>query len=155
MVVIGFDPGSIRFGVGILKKDGKDVRYIHSEEIKLFEKEFNARMKQLWKQLDKVFGQFQIDQAAVEEGYLGKNIQSMNTLAKVRGVILGYLLHRGLDCSFYSPRQVKQAVTGKGNAQKFQVKKMIQILLGLKQKELGDDESDALAVAYCHLTGLR
>lgn len=155
MVVIGFDPGSIRFGVGILKKDGKHVRYVHSEEIKLSEKEFDARMKQLWKKLEKVFGAFQIDYAAIEEGYLGKNIQSMNTLAKVRGVILGYLINKGLECSFYSPNQVKLAVTGKGNALKFQVKKMIKILLGLKQKELGDDESDALAVAYCHLMGLR
>jgi len=151
MVVIGFDPGSITFGVGILKKENSKIVYVHSEEIKLSEKQFNQRMKQLWNKLEKIFTTFQIDHAAVEEGFLGKNIQSMNTLAKVRGVILGFLINNGLDCTFYSPREVKLSVTGKGNALKFQVNKMMKILLDVKQKELGNDESDALAVAYCHL----
>ena len=155
MVVIGFDPGSITFGVGILKKNSKEIKYVHSEVIKLSEKQFNKRMKQLWNKLEEIFATFQIDHAAIEEGFLGKNIQSMNTLAKVRGVILGFLINNGLDCTFYSPRQVKLAVTGKGNALKFQVKKMTKILLDIKNRELGDDESDAIAVAYCHLMVLK
>ncbi|MCK4836095.1 MAG: crossover junction endodeoxyribonuclease RuvC [Candidatus Aminicenantes bacterium] len=151
MVLLGFDPGSVCFGIGILKKENGTIRYVHSEEIKLKEKQFNARMKTLWKRLDEIFSIFSINEAAIEEGFLGKNISSMNVLAKVRGVVLGFLILNELDLISYSPRQVKLAVTGNGNALKSQVKRTMEILLQIKEKKIGNDESDALAVAYCHL----
>jgi crossover junction endodeoxyribonuclease RuvC len=151
MVVIGFDPGSICFGLGVLEKEKGKIRHIHSEQIKLKDKQFNIRMKTLWKKLDEVFSTFSIDEAAIEEGFLGKNIGSMDVLTKVRGVILGSLIQHELDLISYSPKQVKLAVTGSGNALKSQVKRTMEILLQIKDKKLSNDESDALAVAYCHL----
>ncbi|MCK4943195.1 MAG: crossover junction endodeoxyribonuclease RuvC [Candidatus Aminicenantes bacterium] len=151
MVVVGFDPGSISFGVGILQRKNRMTHYIHSEEIKMTDKHFNDRMKQLWHRLEAIFASFDIEDAAIEEGYLGKNVSSMNLLAQVRGVALGFLIKKDLNLTFYSPRQVKMAVTGSGNAMKSQMIKAMKILLQLGNKELGSDESDALAVAYCHL----
>lgn len=151
MVVVGFDPGSISFGVGILQRKNRMIHYIHSEEIKMTGKHFNDRMKQLWHRLEAIFATFDIEDAAIEEGYLGKNVSSMNLLAQVRGVALGFLIEKDLNLTFYSPRQVKMAVTGSGNAIKSQMIKAMKILLQLGNKELESDESDALAVAYCHL----
>lgn len=150
MLVMGIDPGSISFGIGILKKEGSRISYIHSEEVKLKEPEFNLKMKTLWLRLAELYRQFHLETAAIEEGFMGKNARSMNVLSKVRGVVLGSMIAANIDLCFYSPSQVKQAITGSGNAQKPQVAKVVKMLLNVKEKKLGADECDALAVAYCH-----
>jgi crossover junction endodeoxyribonuclease RuvC len=150
MLVLGCDPGSNSFGIGIVKKENSKISYVHSEEIKLKEKDFNLKMKTLWQRLETLVKEFPIDTAAIEEGFLGKNVKSMNVLAKVRGVVLGSLIQAGISLHNYSPRQVKQAITGSGGASKPQVEKMIKVLLNIKEKKMGPDESDALAIAYCH-----
>ena len=151
MLVIGFDPGSISFGIGILKKENNIISYVHSEEIKLKEEDFNRKMNTLWLRLQDLYNRFPLQDAAIEEGFLGKNVKSMNILAKVRGVVLGSLLSTGIDLKYYSPREIKLALTGSGGALKPQVATMTKTLLNIKEKKLGSDESDALAVAYCHL----
>lgn len=157
MVVIGFDPGSISFGIGILKKENNRISYLYSEEIELKEKDFYARMKVLWQRLEMLYQKFPINCAAIEEGFLGKNVKSMNVLSKVRGVVLGSLLSRGIELKSYSPRAVKLALTCTGSASKIQVKNALNMLLQLnpKTKVRGADESDALAVAFCHLLSVR
>jgi crossover junction endodeoxyribonuclease RuvC len=150
MLVAGFDPGSICLGIGILKKEQNKISYIYSYQVKFKEKEFNRKMKTLWLYLQDLYQEFPLDSAAIEEGFLGKNVRSMNVLAKVRGVVLGSLIAAGIDLHYYSPREIKLALTGSGAAVKTQVARMIQTLLQIKEKKLGSDESDALAVAYCH-----
>ncbi len=54
MIVFGFDPGSIRFGVGVLEKHGNRVTYLHSEVISLKEKDFYLKMKSLLLRLDEL-----------------------------------------------------------------------------------------------------
>ncbi len=154
---MGIDPGSIRFGVGLLEKKNNRISYVYSLEIKLTDADFNTRMKTLWRQLGDLYQRFPVDDAAIEEGFLGKNVKSMNLLSKVRGVVLASLIHREIGLQSYSPAQVKQALTGSGAADKAQVARMVQTLLNIKERKLGNDESDALAVAYCHLlsTGKR
>lgn len=157
MIVIGFDPGSIIFGVGILKKENGCISCLYSEEIKLQEKDFYTKMKVLWLRLEVIYQKFPINCAAIEEGFLGKNVRSMNMLSMVRGVVLGSLLSRDIPLISYSPRAVKMALTGFGNASKTQVCNVVNMLLNLNPKtsSLGADESDALAVAFCHLLSVR
>lgn len=150
MLILGMDPGSLSFGIGLVKKEQNHFAYVHSEVIKLKEKDFVGRMQTLWARLDQVTTQFLIDEAAMEEGFLGKNIRSMSLLSMVRGVALASLLQCSVPLSFYSPREVKLALTGYGNADKTQLSKMAAMVLGIKDNKLGLDESDALAVAYCH-----
>lgn len=155
MIVIGFDPGSLSFGAGILRKENNIISYVYSEEIKLKEEDFYLKMKTLWQRLEELYSRFPITAAAIEEGFMGKNVKSMNILAKVRGVVLASLLARGIELKSYSPREVKAAVTGSGGADKSQVGRMVKILLNLKNKTLGADESDALATAYCLALNLK
>jgi crossover junction endodeoxyribonuclease RuvC len=150
MLILGMDPGSLSFGIGLVKKDQNHFAYIHSETIKLKEKDFVSRMQTLWAKLDQVTARFPIDEAAMEEGFLGKNIRSMSLLSMVRGVAMASLLKRSVPLRLYSPREVKLALTGYGNAEKMQLAKMAALVLGIRDKKLGLDESDALAVAYCH-----
>jgi len=155
MLILGLDPGSLSFGIGILKKEKGRFAHVHSETIRLKDRDFVVRMQELWDRLERLTGAFPLDQAAMEEGFLGKNIRSMSLLSMVRGVAMAALLHRRLMVSLYAPRQVKLALTGYGNADKEQVAKMAALVLDLKGRKLSVDESDALAVAYCHGVSLR
>jgi crossover junction endodeoxyribonuclease RuvC len=155
MLVLGFDPGSNRFGAAVVKKENNRISYVWSEVITLKESGFNLKMKTLWRRLQELYRKFPVDSAAIEEGYLGKNVKSMNVLSKVRGVVLGSMIAADIQLYSYSPAQVKQALTGSGSAQKDQVAKVVQMLLNIKEKKLGADESDALAVAYCHALSMK
>jgi crossover junction endodeoxyribonuclease RuvC len=150
MLILGLDPGSLCFGIGIVKKEKRRLSYVHSETIRLKAKDFITRMQVLWDRLDALAAEFPVEQAAMEEGFLGKNIRSMSQLSTVRGVAMASLLKRRLPLRLYAPRQVKLALTGYGNADKEQVAKMAALVLGVKGRKIGLDESDALAVAYCH-----
>jgi len=151
MAVIGLDPGSLTFGVGILQENNTRIEYVDSLVIRFPQLPFEQRMHMLWHRLEEVFSRHAIEHAAIEEGFLGRNPQSMNVLAKVRGVVLGFLIHKDVTVTSYSPRRIKQALTKNGNAPKSQVNRMVKILLNMRDVDLLDDESDALAVAYCHL----
>ena len=153
MVVIGFDPGSIVLGIGILKEERGKITFVHSEEISLKEATFYGKMEKLWQRLQDLYKTYPVTTAAIEEGFLGKNVKAMNILSQIRVVLLASLIQRSIPVGFYSPRQIKLAISGNGNATKEQVSKMVAILLNLKNKKLGHDESDALATAFCHLLG--
>jgi crossover junction endodeoxyribonuclease RuvC len=150
MLILGLDPGSLRFGIGIVNKEKRRFSYVHSETIRLQDPDFIERMRQLLAQLDRVLAAYPLEQAAMEEGFLGKNIRSMALLATVRGVAMAALVQRRLPLGLYAPRQVKQALTGYGNADKEQVARMAAMVLGIPGPQRNFDESDALAVAYCH-----
>jgi len=149
MLILGLDPGSLRFGVGIVAREKRRFSYVHSETIRLKDRDFVVRMQELWKRLGELLAAFPVERAAMEEGFLGKNIRSMSLLSTVRGVALAALLERSLPPVFYAPRQVKLALTGYGNADKEQVAKMAALVLGIKGRQPDFDECDALAVAYC------
>jgi crossover junction endodeoxyribonuclease RuvC len=155
MLILGMDPGSLSFGIGLVKKEKSHFTYVHSEVIQLKEKDFISRMQTLWARLNQVAAQFPIDEAAMEEGFLGKNIRSMSLLSMVRGVAMASLLQRHVPLRLYSPREIKLALTGYGSAEKTQLAKMAVMVLGIRDKKLGLDESDALAVAYCHAVNRR
>lgn len=90
------------------------------------------------------------DVFAIEAPFFGKNVQSMLKLGRAQGVAIAAAMRHGLDVTEYSPKKVKQSVTGNGNASKEQVLKMLQHLLGFKDDPKYFDASDALAVAVCH-----
>ncbi|MEN8223462.1 MAG: crossover junction endodeoxyribonuclease RuvC [Acidobacteriota bacterium] len=151
MIFAGFDPGSNIFGIGLIEKKGSKFKYIMSEEIKFPKVQFNTKMEMLIDKITQTYKDFNISESAIEDGFLGKNVSSMNTLSKVRGVVLATAIQNRKELRFYSPREIKISVTGNGNADKDQVRRGVQMLLGIKNlPEIGYDESDALAVALCH-----
>ncbi len=88
---------------------------------------------------------------AIEAPFFGKNVQSMLKLGRAQGVAIAAAMSAGLDVSEYSPKKVKQSITGNGNADKEQVWKMLQRLIAIPVTEIKFlDASDALAVAVCH-----
>lgn len=90
------------------------------------------------------------DVFAIEAPFFGKNVQSMLKLGRAQGVAIAAAMRHGLDVTEYSPKKVKQSVTGNGNASKEQVLKMLKTLLDFTDDPKHFDASDALAVAVCH-----
>lgn len=86
----------------------------------------------------------------MESIFFGKNIQSVFTLGHARGVIMLALAQKEIPIIEYSPREIKKAVVGNGNASKQQIRYMVTQLLPLKQQKLTSDAADALAIALCH-----
>ena len=87
---------------------------------------------------------------AIEAPFFGKNVQSMLKLGRAQGVAIAAAMHMGLPVTEYSPRKIKQSITGNGNADKLQVMKMLQRILSFQDDPKYLDATDALAVAVCH-----
>jgi crossover junction endodeoxyribonuclease RuvC len=87
---------------------------------------------------------------AIEAPFFGKNVQSMLKLGRAQGVAIAAAMQAGIPVTEYSPRKVKQSITGNGNADKLQVLKMLQRLISFEEDPKYFDATDALAVAVCH-----
>lgn len=90
------------------------------------------------------------DSFAIEAPFFGKNVQSMLKLGRAQGVAIAAAMQAGLAVSEYSPKKVKQSITGNGNASKEQVLKMLQRMLKFEDEPKYFDATDALSVAVCH-----
>jgi crossover junction endodeoxyribonuclease RuvC len=150
MTILGIDPGSQLFGLSLLEKEANRVRFVESRLLRLGTGDLLARMTDLVQQLELFFDEHGVNQAAIEDGFLGKNVKTVEILARIRGVVITLLIQRRIPVFLYPPRTVKLAVTGYGNADKAQTRKALSVYMGRDVDALTDDESDALAIAYCH-----
>jgi len=101
-------------------------------------------------EVDALLGEHEPDAVALEELYFGQNVRTAFAVGHARGVVMLAAGQRGLECTSYTPQQVKAAVCGNGRAGKDQVARMVQTLLGLAEEPRPDHAADALAVAMCH-----
>ena len=150
-IILGIDPGTIIMGYGLIAVKGNHVSVLELGVLK------PGKVKDSYKKLQLIFNtvsglitKYQPDEFAIEAPFFGKNVQSMLKLGRAQGVAIAAAMRHGLDVVEYSPKKVKQSVTGNGNAAKEQVWKMLQQLLQLKEEPKYFDATDALAVALCH-----
>jgi len=87
---------------------------------------------------------------AIESPFFGKNVQSMLKLGRAQGVAIATAMNAGLPVTEYSPKKIKQSITGNGNADKEQIWKMLQRIVEMPDKPKFFDATDAIAVALCH-----
>ncbi len=152
MIVLGIDPGSRYTGVGVVEQDGSKVRQLAADRIVLTgESTQAARMARLAEGVEEAIERWRPAASVLEKLFHGPNSRSLIALAQARGVILSVLGRHGLEVREYSPAEVKLAVCGNGRADKTQVSRMIDVLLGPSPVERSADASDALAAALCYL----
>jgi len=150
-IILGIDPGTIVMGYGLIIVNGNEITLLELGVLK------PGRIKDNYKRLQLIFNtvsglitKYQPTDFAIEAPFFGKNVQSMLKLGRAQGVAIAAAMRHGLEVTEYSPKKVKQSVTGNGNAAKEQVMKMLQTLLFFKANPKQLDASDALAVAMCH-----
>lgn len=150
-MIVGIDPGSRYCGYGLIQTEGRKVIAAGCDVIDVArEPDLGARLCALYSRLYELLGEYKPDYAAVESMFFHKHIKSIFTLGHARGVILLALAQHKIPVIEYSPREVKKAVVGGGNASKVQVRFMIQQIYDLKDQNKRDDAYDALAIATAH-----
>jgi len=150
-IILGIDPGTTIMGFGIIKVVGKQMQFLQLNELKLSKYDDHyVRLKHIFERTIELIETFHPDEIAIEAPFFGKNVQSMLKLGRAQGVAMAAGLSRDIPITEYSPKKIKMAITGNGNASKEQVAKMLQSTLGLKELPKNLDSTDGLAAAVCH-----
>jgi crossover junction endodeoxyribonuclease RuvC len=150
-IILGIDPGTVVMGYGIIEYRGTRLSLIEMGVLKLQSRQDGyERLKLIHQKVKELIGRFTPQDFAIEAPFFGKNVQSMLKLGRAQGVAIATAMHAGIPVTEYSPKKVKQSITGNGNSEKQQVWKMLQRILEIEEEIDRYDASDALAVAVCH-----
>ena len=149
MIILGIDPGSLRTGYGII-----DSRHrVHACGVVAVSGDHVVRIQSIYRAVTELVGLHKPDVCAMEMPVYGQNPQAMLKLGRAQAAAMLAAFNKGLAVTQYTPKMIKRAVTGNGNASKQQVTYMIRSLLKFGHLEAADlthDASDALATALCH-----
>lgn len=150
-IILGIDPGTNVMGYGLIMTEGKNYKILQYGVIHLKKYETHElKLKKIFERVTGIIDEFLPDTMALEAPFYGANVQSMLKLGRAQGVAMAAALAREIPITEYSPKKVKQSVTGNGNASKEQVAAMLQTLFSLTELPKMLDATDALAVALCH-----
>jgi len=148
-VILGIDPGSRLCGYGLIQARGNALSYVASGVIKVGTLDFPKRLHTIFTDLSEIISEHHPDAAAIEEVFMGKNASSALKLGQARGAAIVACTDKSVPVSEYAARKIKQALVGKGQAEKNQVQHMVKSMLALSSVPQ-EDAADALAVAICH-----
>ncbi|MEO6489628.1 MAG: crossover junction endodeoxyribonuclease RuvC [Ferruginibacter sp.] len=150
-IILGIDPGTIIMGYGIIEIKGPEMHLLEMNVLKLSAKnDAYEKLEKIHDTICKLITVYKPHNFAIEAPFFGRNVQSMLKLGRAQGVAIAAAIQSGLTVHEYSPKKIKQSITGNGNADKAQVMKMLQQLLSFEEHPVYMDASDALAVAVCH-----
>lgn len=151
MRVLGIDPGTIHLGYGVVDAD-EEMHMVSSGVLNSSSRTPRAeKLRSLYAGLNKIITEYQPDEVAIEEPFMGQNAHSAFAIGMAQTVAILAGANQGLPVYYYSPALVKQQVTSYGRGDKQQVQEMVKIQLGLSQLPQSSDAADALAVAICHI----
>ncbi len=150
MIIFGIDPGTAVTGYGVIQCRDSTVSWIDSGVIETRPTlPLCDRLETIYDHLYGKMSRLVPARVCIEEAFYGKNIHTTLVLGHSRGVAMLAAKKVGAAVSEYSPRQIKKAITGNGNAGKEQVAYMIRMLLSPPAHHAKTDAYDALAVALC------
>ncbi|ORU93418.1 MAG: crossover junction endodeoxyribonuclease RuvC [Cycloclasticus sp. symbiont of Poecilosclerida sp. N] len=149
MRILGIDPGSRVTGYGVIEVTGRLVKYVDSGCIRTGKGALPDRLKKIYLGVQEISQHHQPQEMAIEQVFMGRNADSALKLGQARAAAICAVFEEEVAVFEYAARQIKQALVGKGSADKTQVQHMVKILLKL-QGDPQMDASDALAVALCH-----
>jgi crossover junction endodeoxyribonuclease RuvC len=150
-IILGVDPGTVIMGYGLLAIRPQGMEILKMDAVKLNGKrDMFERLSLIHQTISGIIGAYRPDELAIEAPFFGKNVQSMLKLGRAQGIAIAVAMQHGLPVTEYSPKKIKQSITGNGNAGKEQVWEMLQRWLPVTDTLRYFDASDAIAVALCH-----
>src|SRR6201995_6145703 len=150
-IILGIDPGTAVMGYGLIKETGPRIELISLGVVKMESLDDHMlKLQRIFEKTVQLIDNYHPDCLAIEAPFYGKNIQVMLKLGRAQGVAMAAALSRNVTITEYSPRKIKQSITGNGNATKEQVAAMLQNLLKFNETPDFLDATDGLAVAVCH-----
>ncbi len=154
--ILGIDPGLAATGYGVIDADGNRFSHVADGVIETSARaSAGQRLLRLQEALGEILRTYHPSEAGVERLYFGRNATTAIPVAEARGVVLCTLAAAGVACYEYTPATVKQAVVGRGRAEKGQVQEMVRLIFRLGDRPASTHSADALAVAFCHSTQSR
>lgn len=148
VTILGIDPGSRITGYGVVKMHNSRASYIASGCIRVADRPLAERLKCIFDGISTVLAEFSPDQVSVEKVFMSKNPDSAIKLGQARGAAIVACAVLDLPIFEYSANEIKQAIVGRGHADKQQIQHMINALLTIEENQA--DAADALAAAVCH-----
>ena len=156
MLVLGIDPGTATTGYGVVREGEQGPEAVAYGIIQTpAGAPMPERLLTIYRELKAIIALHQPDTGAVEKLFFQRNVSTAMTVGQGRGVALLALAEAGLPVGEYTPKDVEQAVSGYGGADKPQMQAMVRAILNLSELPRPDDAADALAVAICHLHSAR
>jgi crossover junction endodeoxyribonuclease RuvC len=149
--VLGIDPGTAACGYGIVQESGGRLRALVSGSWRTpAGARPESRLLEIFAGVRELVAEHAPDAVALEESFVGADARIALSVGQARGAVLVAAASVGIECAEYAPARVKQAVCGYGRADKEQVQRMVQLILGLERAPDSTHAADALAVAICH-----
>lgn len=149
--ILGVDPGTVKMGYALLEINGNQMKTMDIGVIFLDAlSEHPTRLLKILERLRTIIETYKPSIMAIEAPFYAKNVQSMLKLGRAQGVAMAIGMDKGLEIFEYSPRKIKQSVTGNGNASKEQVAFLLQSQLKIDLTDQFLDATDALSAAVCH-----
>ncbi len=150
-IILGIDPGTTIMGYGIIRQQGNAMQLLVMGVLKLSKYNGHAlKLKKIFERTLELVREYHPDELAIEAPFFGKNVQSMLKLGRAQGVAMAAGLYADIPIFEYSPRKIKQSITGSGAASKEQVAAMLKTLLKFDIQPNNLDATDGLAAAVCH-----
>ena len=151
MKVLGIDPGTAAWGYGVVVGDGGRLsRVDHGCRHTASGERPEFRLKRIHDSVTELILAHEPEAVALEETYVGLDARTALSIGQARGAVLVACARADVFCAEYAPASVKQAVCGYARAEKLQVQRMVQAILGLRALPTPHHAADALAVAICH-----
>jgi crossover junction endodeoxyribonuclease RuvC len=153
--IIGIDPGLANTGYGVIEIEKSRYRALaHGVITTDSGLPAGERLKIIYDALTEVVKEYKPREAGIEDLFFAKNAASAFPVAQAKGVALLLFQQRGIPVREYPPQAIKQAIVGRGRAEKGQVQELTKVLLGLDSVPKPDHASDALAAAICHYNNM-
>lgn len=150
-IILGIDPGTTVMGYGLIHVKKNQLYMLNFGVIQLSKLENHPdRLKRILDRLNGLIEEYKPDEMAIEAPFFGKNVQSMLKLGRAQGVAIAACLNHNIPFEEYTPRRIKQSITGSGAASKEQVAAMLQKMLNFQDMPKYLDATDGLAAAVCH-----
>ena len=151
-LILGIDPGTAVTGYGVVARTGGSaLSLVECGVVRTSPGQpLAVRVKEIFVEVSELIDRFTPAVMVVEDVFQGKNVKSALTLGHARGAILLAAALRETPIAEYTPREIKKAVVGNGNATKDQVGFMVQQQLRLKTAPTPSDAADGVAAALCH-----
>ena len=150
MIILGIDPGTAALGYGVVERIGGRLRAIdHGCLVTSPDLPMPERLLAIHGLLDDLLSLHEPAIVAVERLFFSRNAQTAMAVGQARGVVLLAAAQHLKPVREATPNEVKSAIAGYGAADKEQVQRMVQLVLGMAELPRPDDAADALAIAVC------
>lgn len=136
-------------GYGVVSMQRHQAVYLASGCIEVGDLVFERRLCVIFDALTEVARTYRPAEAAIEKVFMNRNVDSALKLGQARGAAIVAIAKLDIPVHEYSPNAIKQAIVGRGHADKVQIQHMVKALLSLAESPR-TDAADALAIAMCH-----